>query len=101
MAVYLIHCSAPVAPPRPARHYLGFVHGTGAAGLRAVARRLERHRRGDGGRMLRACNLRGIRYDVVRTWPDGDQALENRLKRGKNHPQLCPECRVRAGLPGW
>jgi hypothetical protein len=44
--------------------------------------------------MLAAAAERGISWRVVRTWA-GDRALERRLKRWKNAPELCPVCTAR------
>ena len=54
-------------------------------------RRLAQHREGTGARMLAAANLRGISYDVVRTWPGG-RDVERRIKAQRNAPRLCPAC---------
>jgi len=82
MPVYLIHLDKPIGH---ARHYLGYADD--------VTERLARHRQGRGGRLLKVAVSRGIGFDVVRVWPDGDRALERRLKRLKNGPGLCPVCR--------
>ena len=81
--VYLLCLSRPVCPSRPARHYTGW-----AADLDA---RLREHASGRGARMLAAAAERGISWRVTRTWA-GDRALERRLKRWKNAPELCPIC---------
>jgi hypothetical protein len=63
-AVYLIHFDHPF---KHARHYLGW-----ASDLPA---RLQAHRGGTGGRLLRAVNNAGITWEVVRTWADKDLFL--------------------------
>jgi hypothetical protein len=84
--LYLIHFDRPF---KHARHYLGFVKR--AEGLDA---RLALHRSGNGARLLRALNLAGIGWRVVKTWPDGTQAEERRLKTQRAIPRLhCPVCR--------
>ena len=82
MPVYLIHLDEPIGH---ARHYIGYADD--------VDKRLVRHRRGNGGRLLKVAARRGIKFHVARIWPDGDRALERRLKRLKNGPRLCPICR--------
>jgi predicted GIY-YIG superfamily endonuclease len=84
--IYLLHLEAPVNPRRPARHYLGITDDLPA--------RLALHASGRGAKMLAAAVRRGIGWEVARTWPDGDRALERRLKRWKNAAKdLCPVCR--------
>lgn len=80
--VYLICFDRPF---RHARHYLGWTEGP-------VAKRMDRHRRGDGARLLAALKRAGIGWELVRTWP-GDRALERKLKNRKCSKQLCPKCK--------
>lgn len=86
--VYLICLEEPIGVPgvHTARHYIGFTE------YEDPETRLERHRAGKGGRMLRAATLRGIHYEIVRTWR-GTRALERELKNRRNHSRLCPNCR--------
>jgi predicted GIY-YIG superfamily endonuclease len=81
MTIYLLHFDVPY---KHARHYLG-----AADDLEA---RLERHRRGQGARLLEVVTAAGITFTVARTWRGG-RKLERRLKRLKNTPRLCPVCR--------
>ena len=69
--MYLIHFQRPY---RHARHYLGFVAESGLAG------RLERHRSGDGARLLRVITEAGIAWTVARLWPGADRTTERQLK---------------------
>jgi len=92
LAVYLLHFDRPVAPGFPCRHYLGFADG----GAEAVERRVERHKRGNGARLVAVARERGIGFVVARIWPDGDRNFERRLKRQKSGPKLCPICRAAA-----
>jgi predicted GIY-YIG superfamily endonuclease len=78
--VYLLHFSEPY---RHAKHYLGSCDDLDA--------RLERHRSGDGARLLAVLKSAGIGWECVRTWPGG-RGLERRLKNCKNTPKLCPIC---------
>ena len=58
-----------------------------------IARRLARHRQGDGARLIKVITEAGLSFVVVRTWVGG-KALERRLKSRKNAPrELCPVCR--------
>lgn len=49
---------------------------------------------GNGSTFLAVANVRGIAYELVRTWsgPGVDRAFERRLKNQKNTPRLCPKC---------
>jgi len=62
----------------------------------SVKARLERHKRGNGARILNKCNQLNIEYHIVRTWNSMSiaeaKAFERRLKNLHNAPRLCPEC---------
>lgn len=91
--LYLIHFRRPYYH---ARHYLGYC----GKGRRVLLRRLARHRRGDGAKLLRAVQRAGHAWKVVRVWPGGDRTLERRLKRwGKG--KLCPLCRRARVRAAW
>lgn len=77
--VYLIHFDMPF---KHASHYLGYVQ-------RDLDGRVERHRSGNGAKLLAAVTKAGISFAVVRVWP-GDRSLERQLKNRKNSPRLCP-----------
>lgn len=81
--IYLIHFQRPL---HHARHYLGFVSD------RELARRMERHRSGDGARLLRALGKAGIDWKVARTWEGGTRDQERKLKNRKKARRLCPVC---------
>lgn len=81
--VYLIHLDTPL---HHARHYIGFA--------RELDKRMYHHRHGTGARMLKACNERGITYQVARTWENTPQAFEYTLKRRKDSDFYCPFCRA-------
>lgn len=82
MAVYLIHLDTPLAH---ARHYCGFAEDD-------VQARFARHQAGNGARMLAVALERGITFQLVREWPEGDRKLERRFKKG-SLTSLCPLCR--------
>lgn len=82
--MYLIHLERSVGVNT--RHYIGFAAAD-------VDERLEVHRSGNGSRLLREAVRLGIRFTIVREWPDGDRAFERKLKKRKNAWRLCPECR--------
>ena len=79
---YLIHFDRPY---RHARHYLGHTE-------LPWPERIQRHRNGNGARLLQALDEKGIGWQVVRTWPDTPWEFEQRLKAMKNSPLLCPVC---------
>jgi predicted GIY-YIG superfamily endonuclease len=78
--IYLIHLATPF---KHAKHYLGSASD--------LAERIERHRSNGGARLLRAVNLAGISWEVVRTWR-GSRSDERKLKNQHNTPRLCPVC---------
>lgn len=86
MTVYLIHFDTPY---KHARHYLGYAED--------LAERIERHRKGNGSRLMQVIGAAGIAWQLVRVWP-GDRKLERQLKNQKNAPRLCPVCNP-AGAP--
>lgn len=80
--VYLIHFKTKF---RHAKHYIGFCEEGN------LESRMQRHRSGDGAKLLRAVVKEGIEFDVARTW-QGDRDFERRLKKRKNASRLCPVC---------
>lgn len=82
--IYLIHFDKPL---KHASHYIGFVDGK-----RNLNKRIERHKSGQGAKILRAANQAGINWEVVRTWKDGTRDDERKLKNRKNAKHLCPTC---------
>ncbi len=86
--VYLICFSRPYYH---ARHYIGYCNDK----EESLEQRIERHKRGDGAKLLRAVSHAGIDFEVVRVWPDGNRELERKLKSRKKAWRLCPHCRER------
>jgi predicted GIY-YIG superfamily endonuclease len=85
-AVYLIHFKTGY---KHARHYLGYAQDLDA--------RLQRHRSGNGARLMEVITDAGIAWEVSRLWPCEDEAsaraLEHKLKHTHGHgPALCPIC---------
>lgn len=85
--VYLIHLDKPLGH---AKHYLGYTS------LETVTERLERHRAGNGARLLQVANQRGITYSIVRTWEfercQDAKSFERRMKLNSHVPRKCPVC---------
>lgn len=88
MAVYLIHFDRPLGdldnPRGQAQHYIGYA--------KDVERRIAHHRDGSGAAIFRALAQRGIGWQVVRVWPEGDRALERKLKAAHKARRFCPIC---------
>ena len=84
--VYLIHFDTPY---KHARHYLGWAGDIG--------KRIARHQRGDGARLLEVVRAAGISWQLVRTWPDATRDVEKRLKGQHSGVRLCPICQHKAG----
>jgi predicted GIY-YIG superfamily endonuclease len=82
--IYLLHFARPY---KRAKHYMGFTTD--------LTRRLARHARGDGARLMAAVVGAGIAFELARQWP-GDRNTERALKRQKDAPMLCPICNPRA-----
>lgn len=83
--VYLLHFAQPL---HHARHYVGYCNGG-----ESLEARIERHRRGDGAKLVRAAVEAGIEFEVARTWPCAGREFERWLKRQKNTRRYCPVCR--------
>lgn len=93
--IYLIHFDRPY---KHARHYMGSADN--------LQERLERHKAGQGARLMEVVCSNGIGFKVVRTWKGGRNE-ERLLKNKKNTPLLCPTCNpstwkanARAGFRG-
>ena len=87
--VYLIHFDTPLGDLAnshgQAQHYLGSTDDLKA--------RLERHKQGNGARIMQVVSEAGISWQLVRTW-EGGREMERKLKRQHNAPRLCPVCRL-------
>lgn len=90
--VYLIHFDTPF---KGCQHYLGWVDD--ARGR--LDRRMEKHLKGQGACLLRAVNLAGIKWQLVRTWPGESRVFERRLKNHKKARCHCPVCNPRLTAP--
>jgi putative endonuclease len=94
MTVYLLHFSQPIGdlsnPRGQAQHYLDYTDN--------LAERLERHRAGNGARIMEVVEERGIGWELVRTW-EGGRDVEWKLKRRHNSRKLCPICTPTSSRP--
>ena len=84
--VYLIHFEEKF---KHAQHYLGFVDG----GREQLENRATTHLKNQGSKLLKAVNLAGIKWSVVRIWEEGDRNFERSLKNRKKTSSLCPVCK--------
>jgi predicted GIY-YIG superfamily endonuclease len=92
--VYLIHLEDKLNPDHPCQHYVGW--------SQFIEQRIGHHRRGNGCKLLRAANERGVAWNVVRVWRgSGDD--ERLLKNQKNAPRYCPIYANGRGpaMPDW
>lgn len=80
---YLIHFERPY---QHARHYLGWTTD--------LWRRLRRHRKGRGARLLQVIQEAGIGWRLVRVW-FGPRTIERALKRHGSGARHCPICEAR------
>jgi len=78
--IYLIHFNEKL---KHSQHYLGFTEDLDS--------RLERHRAGNGARLMEVVTKAGIEWKLARTWL-GDRKLERKLKSRKASTRLCPLC---------
>lgn len=83
--VYLIHFDEKLAH---AQHYLGFAEIP-------VRERLDRHKAGNGSKLVRAVMQNGITIRLARVWSgeEVDRHFERSLKNQRNGRKLCPICR--------
>lgn len=88
MTVYLLHFSGKVSH---AQHYIGTTDN--------LATRIERHKAGNGSKLVAAAVAMGLDVEVVRTW-EGDHVLERQLKDRKAAPRLCPICKAAKNANG-
>lgn len=82
--VYLIHFDQPL---KHAKHYLGFCNDGN------LHDRLERHRAGNGSKLMAAIKRAKFSWQLVRTWENVDRNFERRLKNQNNAAKYCPVCR--------
>ena len=81
--VYLIHFNEKL---HHAQHYIGFVE-------KNLKQRIKKHKSNKGAKLLIAVNEKGIQWEVVKVWEEGDRSLERQLKNRKKARCFCPVCR--------
>ena len=82
MAVYLLHFEQAVYGT--SRHYLGFTTN--------LEQRLAMHRSGHGARITSIARKKGIAWELVYVWEDGDKDLERQLKKRGDFKKFCKIC---------
>lgn len=89
--VYLFHFNQRISHNHTTQHYIGFGE---------TYARIAVQRKGgpNAARLLQVARERGIGFQVVRIWQDGDRTLERQLKNRKNAKRLCPICAALAKL---
>lgn len=98
--VYLLHANGGPTQTRvrkdgttytvTARHYIGYAEDIG--------KRLDRHRAGNGGKLVACWNRLGVVWQTARVWKGYNGNDERLLKLRKNAPKLCPICREAAHI---
>lgn len=81
--VYLIHLETKL---HHSQHYIGY------SADEKFAARIRHHENNRGCAFLRAVNKAGIKWKVVRQWPNEDGNFERMLKKRKQSWRLCPCC---------
>jgi len=85
--VYLIHFERPY---KHAKHYTGWTTD--------LQKRLSRHAKGTGSRLMEVVKGEGILWVLARVW-EGDRNLERRLKNWGGASRHCPICIQQAKQP--
>lgn len=79
--IYLIHFETPY---KHAQHYTGFA--------KDIAKRLKKHKSGQGARLIQVIQLEGIEWQLARIWKDGTRTEERQLKNRGSAKRYCPIC---------
>jgi len=89
--VYILHFDRPYwqAGKANCQHYVGYTKDLPA--------RLDKHRQGNGSKLVRYANNQGIQWQLVlqEDYPDRSSAMKRELqiKRNGGGKRLCPICR--------
>ena len=67
--------------------------------LHPLAHARDAHALPRGATLPRVMFDAGIPFEVARVWPEGDKALERRLKNWNKPAALCPTCRAAQLFP--
>lgn len=81
--VYLIHF---LTRYKHAQHYIGFAEEGN------LSDRLERHKQGNGARLMEVVTQNGIEWVLAKTWEDVDRNFERALKNRGGASRICPIC---------
>lgn len=88
--VYLIHFDKPLCH---AKHYIGFSEEYPLK----KGGRIDKHRKGQGAKILRALVDKGIGFRVVQIWHHQPRGFERKLKNQKNASRICSDCKSLKG----
>lgn len=87
--VYLLHFEKPIGNMEKnvgrAQHYVGWTED--------IEVRLAQHLLGQGARIVAAVVAKGIGVKLARVWTHRTRYFERKLKKSRNAPRYCPECR--------
>lgn len=83
MIIYLVHF---MTPYKRISHYIGSTED--------LDKRIDRHQKGRGAKVLKLATQSGVEWLVVRVWQTEDRALEKSLKRNRNHKDYCMICEM-------
>lgn len=83
--IYLIHFDKPL---RHAQHYIGYVNSS----KRSVTKRMSRHKKGNGAKILKHITSLGIGWTKVRIWEKVTRNDERILKNRTYSKKMCPVC---------
>lgn len=81
--IYLLHFKKRYPKGKRPQHYIGSTDDLDS--------RIERHRAGNGSRLIEVITKAGIDFVVARTW-QGGKIEERRIKRRREARKLCPIC---------
>jgi len=89
MSVYILHFNEKFYH---AQHYVGCTEN--------MQRRTREHLHcyPCGSNLVRAVIKKGIEVVVAKVYPDGDRALEKKIKATKNTSKLCPICLLKGAV---
>ncbi len=82
MSVYILHFDRPY---HHAKHYVGYA--------KDVEARIERHKAGNGARLIQVITEAGIGFVVARVWKGKTRTFERKIKDSHNTAKYCPICK--------
>lgn len=86
MAVYILHFESKYFH---AKHYTGWTKGNS---LQAVKKRFEKHKTGNGSKLMRSVFAKGTDVKIATVFINGDRTLERKIKKRTNAKKYCNIC---------